>query len=265
MSNSTLNIIKIGGNVIDDIIQLDTFLEKFAAIPGKKILVHGGGKIATRVASQMGIESKLVDGRRITDEAMLDIATMVYAGLTNKNIVAKLQKYNCDAIGLSGADGNVIKAVKRPVKEIDYGFVGDVLVDSVNSLSIKKFLDAGFIPVFSAITHNGNGQLLNTNADTIASALARALADQYETSLIYCFEKNGVLMDVDDDNSVIENITALEFAKYKEKGIINNGMIPKLENAFDAINKGVKSVYVGNAANLHLFQQRKFGTCLVNK
>lgn len=265
MSNSTLNIIKIGGNVIDDDIQLEAFLEKFAAVPGKKILVHGGGKIATRVAADLGIEAKLIEGRRVTDEAMLNVVTMVYAGLTNKNIVAGLQKYNCDAIGLSGADGNAIKAVKRPVKEIDYGFVGDILADSVNSLTIKKFLDAGFTPVFSAITHNGNGQLLNTNADTIASALAVALSDHYETSLIYCFEKNGVLMDVNDESSVIENINAMEYVRYKEVGIISDGMIPKLENAFDAINKGVKSVYIGNANNLHLFQQRKFGTCLVNK
>lgn len=265
MSNSTLNIIKIGGNVIDDDIQLEAFLEKFAAVPGKKILVHGGGKIATRIASKLGLEAKMVEGRRITDKDMLDVVTMVYAGLTNKNIVATLQKYKCDAIGLSGADGNVIKAVKRPVKEIDYGFAGDILADSVNSLAIKKFLDAGFTPIFSAITHNGSGQLLNTNADTIASALATAMAEHYETSLIYCFEKNGVLMDVNDENSVIENITAKDFSLYRERGIISDGMIPKLQNAFDAINKGVKSVYVGNASNLHLFQQQKFGTCLVNK
>ena len=265
MSNSTLNIIKIGGNVIDDDIQLETFLEKFASIPGKKVLVHGGGKIATRLATKLGLEAQMVEGRRITDKDMLDVVTMVYAGLTNKNIVATLQKYKCDAIGLSGADGNVIKAVKRPVKEIDYGFAGDILADSVNSLAIKKFLDAGFTPIFSAITHNGSGQLLNTNADTIASALSTAMSDHYETSLIYCFEKNGVLLDVNDENSVIENITAIDFIKYKERGIISDGMIPKLQNAFDAINKGVKSVYIGNASNLHLFQQQKFGTCLINK
>ena len=265
MSNSALYIIKIGGNVIDDAIQLDAFLEKFAAVPGKKILVHGGGKIATRTASQLGLEAKMVEGRRITDAPMLDVVTMVYAGLTNKNIVATLQKYKCDAIGLSGADGNVIKAIKRPVKTIDYGFAGDILADSVNGLAIKKFLDAGFTPVFSAITHNGSGQLLNTNADTIASALATSLSEHYETSLIYCFEKNGVLLDVNDDNSVIENITSSDYHQYKESGVIADGMVPKMENAFDAINKGVKSVYIGNAANLHLFQQRKFGTCLVSK
>lgn len=265
MSNSTLHIIKIGGNVIDDDVQLEVFLEKFAAISGKKILVHGGGKIATRIASKLGIEAKIVEGRRITDRAMLDVVTMVYAGLANKSIVATLQKYNCDAIGLSGADGNVIKAVKRPVKEIDYGYVGDILTESVNSLTVKKLLDAGFIPVFSAITHNGSGQLLNTNADTIASALAVSLADHYETSLIYCFEKNGVLSDIEDDDSVIETITVDEFEKYKQAGVINEGMIPKLDNAFNAIQKGVKSVFIGNAEKLHLFQQQKFGTCLMSK
>ncbi|WP_140937335.1 acetylglutamate kinase [Sphingobacterium lumbrici] len=265
MSNSTLHIIKIGGNIIDDSGQLAVFLEKFAAIPGKKILVHGGGKIATRLASDLGLEAKMVDGRRITDEKMLDVVTMVYAGLTSKNIVATLQKYNCDALGLSGADANVIKAIRRPVKDIDYGFAGDILADSVNTLSIKKFLDAGFTPVFSAITHNGNGQLLNTNADTIASSLALALSELYETSLIYCFEKNGVLTDIRDEDSVIESINFESFEKLKSQGVINEGMIPKLDNAFNAISKGVKNVYIGNALNLHLFQQGKFGTCLAIK
>jgi len=264
MSNSTLNIIKIGGNVIDDDIQLGVFLEKFAAVPGKKILVHGGGKIASRVAESLGVEAIMVEGRRITDEKMLDVVTMVYAGLTNKKIVATLQKYGCDALGLSGADGNVIKAVKRPVREIDYGFAGDILADSVNGLAIKKFLDAGFTPVFSAITHNGNGQLLNTNADTIASALSVAMSELYETTLIYCFEKNGVLSDVEDEHSVIETITTVQFDKLKTQGVIYEGMVPKLQNAFDAIHKGVKEVFIGNANNLHLFQQQKFGTRLVN-
>ncbi|MEJ5054957.1 acetylglutamate kinase [Sphingobacterium sp. MYb382] len=262
---SVLNIIKIGGNVIDDEQQLQVFLEKFAALQGKKILVHGGGKIATRVAAALGVEAKMLDGRRITDEPMLDVVTMVYAGLTNKKIVAALQRYDCDALGLSGADGNVIKAVKRPVREVDYGFVGDILADSVNSLNIKKFLDAGFVPVFSAITHNVIGQLFNTNADTIASALAISLAKLYETRLIYCFEKNGVLRDVNDDNSVIKSIKAADFETLKEEGVIYEGMIPKLENAFTAIAKGVKNVYIGNALNLHLYQQGGFGTCLLDK
>lgn len=262
---SVLNIIKIGGNVIDDEELLQSFLEKFAALQGKKILVHGGGKIATRVASGLGIEAKMVNGRRITDEAMLDVVTMVYAGLTNKKVVSSLQKFGCDAVGLSGADGNTIKAVKRPVKEIDYGYVGDILVDSVNLLSIKKFLEAGFTPVFSAITHNGLGQLLNTNADTIASALAVSLSKIFETRLIYCFEKNGVLRDVEDPNSVIKSIHADEFQQLVDSGTIYEGMIPKLENAFHAIGKGVKNVYIGNALNLHLYQQGEFGTCLLGK
>ncbi|QBQ40027.1 acetylglutamate kinase [Sphingobacterium psychroaquaticum] len=262
---SVLNVIKIGGNVIDDEDQLQVFLEKFAALQGKKILVHGGGKIATRLAADMGIEAKMIDGRRVTDQQMLDVVTMVYAGLTNKNIVANLQKFGSDALGLCGADGNVIKAIKRPVKDIDYGFVGDILVDSVNTLSIKKFLEAGFVPVFSAITHNGLGQLLNTNADTIASALAVALSKVYETRLIYCFEKNGVLRDVTDDSSVIKTIKSDDFERLKSAGIIYEGMIPKLENAFLAIARGVKNVYIGNALNLHLYQQGEFGTCLVSK
>ena len=262
---SVLNIIKIGGNVIDDEEQLLIFLEKFAALQGKKILVHGGGKIATRLAEELGIPAQLVEGRRVTDAKMLDVVTMVYAGLTNKKIVASLQKYGCDAVGLSGADGNVIKAVKRPVREIDFGFVGDILVDSVNTLSIKKFLEAGFTPIFSAITHNGMGQLLNTNADTIASALAITLSKTYETSLIYCFEKNGVLRDVTDENSVIEKIRADEYEELKTSGIIYEGMLPKMENAFAAIAKGVKNVYIGNALNLHLYQQGQFGTCLLTK
>lgn len=260
---SVLNIIKIGGNVIDNPEQLEEFLEKFSALPGRKILVHGGGKIATRIASDMGIEAKMVEGRRITDAAMLDVVTMVYAGLTNKNIVASLQKHNCNAIGLCGADANVIKAIKRPVKEIDYGFVGDILADSIDSLAIKKLLEAEFIPVFSAITHNGSGQLLNTNADTIASSLAVALTKLYEVSLIYCFDKNGVLLDVNDDQSVIETIRAGEFERLKESKTIHDGMIPKLYNAFEAISRGVSYVYIGHASNLHLFQQRKFGTCLI--
>lgn len=262
---SVLNVIKIGGNVIDDEEQLHSFLEKFAALQGKKILVHGGGKVATRMASGLGIEAKMVEGRRVTDAPMLDIVTMVYAGLTNKKIVSLLQKFDCDALGLSGADGNTIKAVRRPVREVDYGYVGDILVDSVNTLSVKKFLEAGFTPVFSAITHNGLGQLLNTNADTIASALAVSLSKIYDTRLIYCFEKNGVLRDVNDDKSVIPSIKAEEFDRLKASGVIYEGMIPKLENAFHAIGKGVKNVYIGNALNLHMYQQGGFGTCLLAK
>src|SRR5690606_36855818 len=211
-------------------------------IPGKKILVHGGGKIASRIADKLGITVNMVDGRRITDENMLDVVTMVYAGLTNKKIVTTLQKYGCDALGLRGADGNVIKAIKRPVRSIDYGFVGDILADLVNSLSIKKFLDAGFTPVFSAITHNGNGQLLNTNADTIPSALAVALSKVYVHLLNYGFEKNGVIFNAEDANSVITTMNSAQFETLKKQCVINEGMSPKLKKAFDAINKGVKEL-----------------------
>lgn len=263
MSRSQLLVIKIGGNIIDDDKVLSDFLEKFSALQGKKILVHGGGKVATRLAAEMGIEAKLIDGRRITDGEMLKVVTMVYAGLSNKQVVAKLQARGCDAIGLSGADGNSIKCIKRPVKEIDYGFVGDIMHDSVNTATLKKLLDSGLVPVFSAITHNGQGQLLNTNADTIASALAVALAGTYETSLIYCFEKNGVLRDVNDGNSVIPEITSTDFGKLKEAGVIADGMIPKLQNAFDAIAKGVNDVYIGHAGQLQFVQNGTFGTRMI--
>lgn len=260
--NSQLKIIKIGGNIIDNPGALESFLEKFSATMGKKILVHGGGRMATQLANQMGIKTQMIEGRRVTDKEMLDVVTMVYAGLINKNIVAALQKNKCDAIGLSGADINSIQTVKRPVKEIDYGYVGDVLHDSVNVLSIKKLLEAGFVPVFSAITHNGNGVLLNTNADTIASALAIALADRYEVSLVYCFEKKGVLRDVNDEKSLIKHICMDEYEELKNENVITHGMIPKIDNAFAAIEKGVDSVYIGHALNLHLFQNGSFGTKL---
>lgn len=261
-TNSGLSVVKIGGNVIDDEDKLQGFLEKFSALPGKKILVHGGGKIATRMATDLGLQPKLVEGRRITDAEMLKVAIMVYAGLTNKSMVALLQKYGCDAIGLSGADGNAIKAIKRPVREIDYGFVGDILADSINETAVKRLLESGFTPVFSAITHDGYGQLLNTNADTIASALAVGLAKLYDVSLLYCFEKDGVLRNVEDPHSLIESISSDEFTMLKEQKVIYDGMIPKLHNAFDAIGKGVRDVFIGNADNLHHFQQQKFGTRL---
>lgn len=263
MAAAQLLIIKVGGNVIDDPAHLAKFLEQFAALPQKKVLVHGGGKIATRMAADLGIEAKLVEGRRITDEAMLRVVTMVYAGLTNKQVVANLQAHGCNAIGLSGADGNCITAVKRPVREIDYGLVGDMHANSVNTTNIGKMLEEGFVPVFSAITHDGRGQLLNTNADTIASALAVAMADLYSTSLVYCFEKKGVLRDVNDARTVIPEIQSRDFEQLKAAGIIADGMIPKLHNAFDAIGKGVNEVYVGHADDVHLLAQQAFGTRLV--
>lgn len=265
MSASRLLIVKIGGNVIDDPGSLMDFIEKFATIPGKKILVHGGGKLATRLADELHVPVNMVDGRRITDEETLRIATMVYAGWTNKMLVAQLQKSGCDAVGLSGADGNVIQTMKRPVKEIDYGLVGDVMHDSVNVANIKKFLDGGFTPVFSAITHNGQGQLLNTNADTIASALAVAMTSIYETSLIYCFEKPGVLRNMQDDQSVIPEMSLADFERMKKVNTVSAGMLPKLQNAFDALGKGVVSVSLGLASSLHVIQQAQAGTRIVLK
>lgn len=247
-----LSIIKIGGNILDHAESLSRFLKHFAKVDGLKILVHGGGKLATQLAERMGIEAKMVAGRRITDDEMLRIVTMVYAGLANKNIVAALQSFNCDAIGLSGADANMIQAVKRPVKEIDYGFAGDIMPHSVNTERLSSFLNMGLTPVFSAITHDAAGQLLNTNADTIASALATALSPIYETDLVYCFERKGVLQDVTDQTSVIAHINHVNYTQLKENGIIADGMIPKLDNAFDAINKGVKRVLIKHADDILL-------------
>lgn len=258
-----LSVIKIGGNVIDNPGQLDQFLQDFAAVKGVKILVHGGGKIASKLASDLGIEAKLVDGRRITDAKTIEIVTMVYAGWVNKSVVAKLQARNCNALGLSGADGNALRAEKRPVKDIDYGFVGDIPVDSVNTRLLINLLEAGFTPVFSAITHDGQGQLLNTNADTIAATLATALSANYACSLLYCFEKKGVLKNVHDEESVISEIQSSDFESLKERGIISEGMIPKIHNAFDAIQKGVKNVFIGSSADLSLLEKNKFGTRLM--
>lgn len=260
----SLWVIKIGGNVIDNAEQLQLFLKDFSHLKGAKILIHGGGKIATQTAASLGVETKMVNGRRITDEAMLDVVTMVYGGLVNKKIVAKLQANGINAIGMTGADANAIKAEKRPVKDVDFGFVGDLTANSINTSILTKLIDSGLVPVFSALTHDGNGQLFNTNADTIASALAVGLSSVYETKLIYCFEKNGVMMDINDENSVIEKINPTSFIELTEQGIIADGMLPKLQNAFDAISKGVKAVYIGNAEKLNdINQDKNFGTCLV--
>ncbi|MCJ8211556.1 acetylglutamate kinase [Mucilaginibacter sp. RS28] len=260
-----LHVIKIGGNVIDNSENLYHFLKDFTALQGYKVLVHGGGKVATQMAEQLGIESKMIDGRRITDIETLRVVTMVYGGLINKNIVAQLQRFGTNAIGLTGADGNFIKAVKRPVKTIDYGFVGDLNDDSVDASAISRLLAAGFTPVFSALTHDGDGQLLNTNADTIASALAVALADIYETTLIYCFEKKGVLQDINDDESLIRDINPKRYEELKKQQIIHSGMLPKLDNAFKAISCGVKAVVIGKSDELGSLQQgQPFGTTLSN-
>ncbi|SEN81809.1 N-acetylglutamate kinase [Chitinophaga rupis] len=245
-----LFVIKVGGNVIDNPALLQSFLEDFAAIKGPKILIHGGGKIATRIGDQLGIESNYVNGRRITDAATIDVVTMVYGGLVNKQLVAKLQAVGCNAIGMTGADANVIPAVKRPVKEIDYGFVGDINTANLNVGPLKAMLDAGLTPVFAPLTHDTHGQMLNTNADTIASSLAIALSAHYEVRLIYCFEKKGVLRDAQDDNAVINLINRSIYAELLEQKVLTDGILPKLENAFSAIESGVKEVLIGHAADV---------------
>jgi len=236
--------------VIDNPALLQSFLEDFAAIKGPKILIHGGGKIATRIGDQLGIKSNYVNGRRITDAATIDVVTMVYGGLVNKQLVAKLQAAGCNAIGMTGADANIIPAVKRPVKEIDYGFVGDINTADLNVGPLKAMLDAGLTPVFAPLTHDTHGQMLNTNADTIASSLAIALSAHYEVRLIYCFEKKGVLRDAQDDNAVINLINRTIYAELLEQKVLTDGILPKLENAFSAIESGVKEVLIGHAADV---------------
>jgi acetylglutamate kinase len=244
MLKEKLSIIKIGGNIIEDDTSLNAFLKLFSNLEGKKILVHGGGKQATAIASKLGIESKMVNGRRITDKDTLEVITMVYGGLVNKNMVAKLQALQIDAIGLTGADVNSIKSNKRQVTNIDYGFVGDV--KEVASNSIDRLIKANFTPVFCAITHDGNGQLLNTNADTIASQVAIGMSKKYETTIYYCFELNGVLRNINDQNSVVKHLNINTYNKLLKDGIIADGMLPKLENCFDALKNGVTKVNMGN-------------------
>ena len=253
----SLRIIKVGGNIIDNDFNLEEFLKNFSKIDGPKILVHGGGKLATKLANKMQVEVKMTNGRRITDADTLDIITMVYAGKINKNIVAKLQSHNCNAVGFSGADGNTIVSVKRPIKEIDFGSVGDVV--SVNTHTANLLLQGNVTPVFCAITHDEKGQLLNTNADTIASELAIGFADLYKTELYYCFEKQGVLKDVNDDDSVIENINTENYKTLKTQGIIADGMLPKLDNCFYAIANKVQKVCIGKPDMLFT-AKRKFTT-----
>jgi len=262
-ANSNLYVIKIGGNVIDNSENLYNFLKDFTALEGFKILVHGGGKVATQLSETLGIEPKVVDGRRITDIETLRVVTMVYGGLINKNIVAQLQRFGANAIGLTGADGDFIRAKKRPVKTIDYGFVGDLDENSINPKNLKSLMDAGFTPVFCALTHDGEGQLLNTNADTIASALAVALSGLYNTTLIYCFEKKGVLKDINDEESLISDIDLRHYEELKTQQVIHSGMLPKLDNAFAAILSGVKGVIIGHSNDLgKLKNNEPFGTLL---
>ena len=266
-----IKVVKIGGNVVDNPSLLRDFVRDFAAMPGMKVLVHGGGVMASQMQKEMGMVPKMVEGRRVTDEETLKVVTMVYAGWCNKNIVALLQAEGCNAIGLTGADGNAIKASRRPPvhveslgEDVDYGYVGDVTADSVNAGFIYSLLEKGIVPVFNAINHDGEGNLLNTNADTIASSVAIAMAkyrsrsprevcsrcEEYETDLIYCFEKDGVLYDKDDDSSVIPEIDREKFAQLKAEGRVADGMIPKLTNSFKAIDSGVARVIIKHARNL---------------
>jgi len=238
-----LKIIKIGGNIINSKNALSSFLVDFSKIKESKILVHGGGKRASELISELGLNPKMVNGRRVTDEASLEVVTMVYAGLLNKNIVVELQKYNCNAIGLSGADANTILAHKRIVKEIDYGFAGDV--DTVSSDMIKIFIENNLIPVFCSITHDQKGQLLNTNADTIAAEIAKGMSMNFEVELIYCFDKKGVLTNMEDEESVIEKINSSSYQDLKNQGLISDGMLPKLDNCFEALQNGVRKVIIG--------------------
>jgi acetylglutamate kinase len=244
-----LFIIKIGGNVLDNPESLKTFLRDFASIKEPKILIHGGGKIATRLGEQLGIEANYVNGRRITDSQTLDLVTMVYGGLVNKQIVASLQKLDCNAIGVTGADGNLIKAVKRPVKDIDYGFVGDITTESVNSALLYFLLKQNMVPVFAPLTHS-EGSMLNTNADTIASVLAVAMGKHFDVRLIFCFEKKGVLRDVNNTDSVIRHLPKNLYQELLAKNVFADGILPKLENAYAAIHAGVKEVLIGEAGDL---------------
>ena len=244
-----LFIIKIGGNVLDNQDALDVFLKDFASIKEPKILVHGGGKIATNIGNQLGIESNYIKGRRITDAATLDLVTMVYGGLVNKQIVAKLQALGCNGLGVTGADGNMIKATKRPVKEIDYGFVGDIRPEGVNTALLYFLLKQNTVPVFAPLTHS-EGKMLNTNADTIASVLAVALSKHFDVRLIFCFEKKGVLRDVNKMDSVIRHLPKRMYEELLPQQVFADGILPKLENAYAAIQAGVKEVLIGEAGDL---------------
>lgn len=243
-----LKVIKIGGNVVDNHEKLEQFLRDFAAIDGAKILVHGGGKVATTISKSIGIEATMINGRRVTDAQTLDVVTMVYAGLINKNIVADLQAIGCDAMGLCGADGGLIRSVRRAAKPVDYGFVGDPVEVNVNTA--KALLNASLVPIVAPITTDGAGQLLNTNADTVAQTIAVGLAAHYEVELIYCFEKRGVLDNIDDEYSVIPHIDAVKFEELKAAKKVADGMLPKLENAFKATHNGVARVVICAAESM---------------
>lgn len=264
MDKPQLRVFKIGGKVVEDAQQLAAFLQNFAQLPGNKILIHGGGKSVSEMSQRLGIEVKMVEGRRITDADTLEVVKMMLAGVANKNVVSKLQGYDCNAIGLTGADGNTILAKKRPLKNgIDYGFVGDV--QKVDHEIIQKLINSGLVPVFAAMTHDGSGNLFNTNADTIASRIAVGMATDFEVELNYCFELNGVLKDINQPDSVIPEINAENYAGLKSDGTINSGMIPKIDNAFDALAAGVKAVRIMNSKDIAALAlgQNDIGTIII--
>lgn len=256
-----INIIKIGGNIIDDKEALQRFLKDFAAIEGYKVLIHGGGILATQLADKLHIPQQMVQGRRVTDGKTLDIITMVYGGLINKNIVANLVSLGCTSLGVCGADGDMVRAIKRPVKDIDYGFVGDIIY--VNGQVVFDWISKGITPVIAPISHDGNGQLLNTNADTMASEIATGLSKFDKVRLIYCFEKKGVLLDVNDESSAIEVVNVEKFAQLKDDGLVHSGMLPKIENALNTVKLGAESVIIGHASDLEEIIAGKGGTKIV--
>lgn len=245
-----INVVKIGGNVIDNADVLERFVADFAMLPAPKILVHGGGKLATRLSEKLEIPTRMIDGRRVTDRETLDVVTMVYAGLVNKQIVAKLQAAGCNAIGVSGTDANVVPATRRPPVPVDFGYVGDIDPYGINTEFIALLLEAGITPVFCAITHDGGGCLLNSNADSVASAVAVASATIAPVCMHFCFERLGVMRDVDDPSSLIDEITASSYNDLRENGVVSKGMIPKIDNAFRAVEAGVESVVIKHSDNL---------------
>ena len=265
MSKEKLSVFKIGGKVVENEHLLADFLKAFNLIEGYKILVHGGGKWVTEMSQKLGIEVRMVEGRRITDARTLEVVKMMLAGVANKNVVSKLQGYGCNAIGMTGADGNMIRANKRPIKNgIDYGFVGDI--EKVNVAGLNNVIQADMVPVFAAMTHDGEGQLLNTNADTIASAVAVAMSNHFDVELNYCFELNGVLQNIEDLNSVIPEINLANYGQLKASGAISAGMIPKIDNAFEALAAGVHAVRIMNSSHIEslLNKKNKVGTIIVN-
>ena len=259
-----LYIIKTGGNVIDDESSFHSFLKEFSSIEEKKILVHGGGKIATAIGEKLGIKPNYIDGRRITGDETIDLVTMVYAGLVNKKIVAALQSLQCNAIGLTGADANILPAKKRPVKSIDYGWVGDIDSAEINPAIWQLFLDNSLVPVVAPLTHDRFGHMLNTNADTIAAVLSAGLSNLYHVKLVYCFEKNGVLQDIDNEQSFLAQLNAEGYHELKENKKLFAGILPKIDNAFNAVNNGAQEVIIGNSNSLLQLVKGKSGTKIIS-